>query len=386
MSTETITFMYDVYTLPTAQHRAGLAGLLILCQLLVNQDVPLPVIDSHEPGKYCITWTRESLSAVLNYYYEARWEAAQKKSKSSENVTTSRRPKPAMPFFGDMPEVWRKLWLDALLSVIKHPLSLGPYQKRANGQAIEDWQPLVKKVGQTEDLNGSLFIGAMAANAEQVPFKGKTEEKFLLQFWPMVMGVYQPEIMDNKGQSKYQGYLIVIPDVIDMEMFAFGFQEFIQQLRSDAVGYRPKDSIISLPQEGGLAYLSGIASTQARHSGVYRASVAGVEVYHLQKLGKNVHLLARERLEVKEQVVTAYQEIRQSIRNPIMKRQCILNLLAGKPWYAGFDRVFATHPQELFLPNSKDEKARLLAKQFARDVSQKWSKIKQLEQLKRSYS
>lgn len=287
-----------------------------------------------------------------------------------------------------MPAIWIKLWCDALFTVIKHPKSRGGFEKRSRNEPIEEWKLLSASTqkGRLEKITGSLFLGAMEENAEQVPFQGLSQENFLLNFWPVVMGVHQPAIFVKDAKTKifkddFKGYVITIPDVINVPVFCLDFKHAMQQLTPESAGYRPKGSIISLPQEGALAYGSQLMQI-SRTTGLKAnwGNVCGMEVYHLYKPkgSRSVHLLASDRLEINTYTLRTYHHIRSTAWNPLFKRQCILNLLSGKPWYKGFERTFSTQSKDLFLGNSPS------ARLFAGDVGRKLKELKGIEQLKRS--
>ncbi|MBY0451044.1 MAG: type I-MYXAN CRISPR-associated protein Cmx8 [Cyanobacteria bacterium] len=401
MSEEILCLSYDVFSLPTAQHRAGLAGLLVLLDTMQGRKInPLPQVENTEFGVYQFHWTKESLRAVLNEFYDATMEERPSKTKRSgqtalkeevrKNEKTGKDEKlyyyeqlaPKASFFRalDMHDIWMKLWCNALWQVLRaQPATRKPFDNRQQHQdALEidkEWQDLAKfqntieSNGQflTASLSGCYFIGSQAHNAEKVAFRGRVDENFLLHFWPIVMGVYQPNILMNDGKMEFQGYVLVIPDVLDVEGFKEDYKQAIGQLSSEVAGYRPKDSIISIHHEGGLAYawhLMKIASAQAQKLQAYEFKVSGVETYHLKREGNNVYMLASDRLKLSKSILEQYERIVQKYTHPIFKRQLIVNLLENdRPWYRGFDNIFSKMSIEHFIGNT--------TKGFTYNVSQK---------------
>jgi CRISPR-associated protein Cmx8 len=410
MSNETLVLSYDVYTLPTAQHRAGLAGLLLLCDLLGNEGVPLPTIETSEPGIYRFTCTPDSIRSVLNYFYDAemvevpvksKWAGQEPKRLETRLVTGGKEEKifiydqltPKALFFRKMgmPDIWIRLWFSALWQTLRAvPKTRIPYENRNTGKDALDitvlWKDLenfqkdfIRGKLRTSDVPGCFFVGSQAHNAEMVSFKGRLDENLLLHFWPVVMGIYQPEVIKVDGSTPLQGYVLVIPDVLDVESFCTDFKHAMQQLDPAVSGYRPRGSIISVHQEGALAYgyqLMGIARSQ--QAALNRYSVCGIEAYHLEKRGNNVHMLASDRVEIDEKTLRAYDNIRAQAWNPLFKRQRILNLLSGKPWYQGFERVLSIQSKDLFFGKSRP------ALSFAGDVGRKFKELKGIEQVARS--
>jgi CRISPR-associated protein Cmx8 len=70
-------------------------------------------------------------------------------------------------------------------------------------------------------------------------------------------------------------------------------------------------------------------------------SVAGIEIYHLEKRGNNIRALATDRVAARREILEKYEAIRGRYYNSFFRRQVILNLLRDEPWHRGFDEVFA---------------------------------------------
>ena len=204
---------------------------------------------------------------------------------------------------------------------------------------------------------GSIFIGAQAASAERVPFRGKADEVFLLHFWPAVMGVYAPQVIDREGGRKFtSSYVLVVPDVSDLDGFVQDFPDTTAQLKSELAGYRPREAVISLPQEGGLEYLHHLTRLAKARAGrgTLAYSIAGVDIYHLQKQGNNIRMLGADRLSVTPSQLEKYESLREFYRDPLFKRQRIFNLLRGEPWYHRFDQLFSRNNSERFIGSKAD--------------------------------
>jgi CRISPR-associated protein Cmx8 len=372
---------YDPFTLPTAQHRAGLAGLLVLVESLRRRKIkPLPEVSGSDDGKVTVRLAEKSLQVLLDDLYDASWEERPSNKKPQVGKTRNVRtidasragktntfkaitPKGAFLKALSMSEPWLKLWRESVWSVLRGiPKTRIPYEERAErkhvGEAEAAWKNLKKfeqarEKGQmpSVDIASSLFVGAQAANAERVAFRGRADEVFLLHFWPVVAGIYVPEVIDSEGRTKFVGYVLAVPDVSGLDGFVRAFPESVAQLGTEMAGYRPREAVISLPQEGGLEYLRHLASLakgKAR-AGEIAYSVAGVEVYHLEKQGKSIHVLAADRVAATADMLEEYEAIRGRYRHPLFRRQIILNLLWGDPWYRGFERIFATHRREWFI-------------------------------------
>src|SRR6185437_9362688 len=74
-----------------------------------------------------------------------------------------------------------------------------------------------------------------------------------------------------------------------------------------------------------------------------------VESYLLAHEGNNVNLLATGRVPARRQLLVQYDAIRGRYHHLLFRGQLIRNLLGGRPWYVGYDQIFATHRSELFI-------------------------------------
>jgi len=392
---EVVELIYDPFALPTAQHRAGLAGFLVLVDSMRRRKIKvLPEISVHSDGTVTVALTKKSLASTFNDLYDAataeRESPRKRKDKKKREIKPLREEKRTDPKTGKertvfiypqiipkaaflagfgMVQVWLKLWREAIWETLRGvPRTRIPYEERAEGETVSEadatWSELQKfqqRRAQNEiyavDISSSIFIGAQAANAERVPFRGRADEVFLLHFWPVVMGVYVPQVIDREGGSKFTGsYVLVVPDVSDLEGFVQDFPDTIAQLKPELAGYRPREAAISLPQEGGLEYLHHLTRlTKAKaERGELAYSIAGVEVYHLEKQGNNIRMLGADRVSMTPRLLEKYETIRGCYRDPLFKRQRIFNLLRGEPWYRGFDQLFSRNNSERFIGSQAD--------------------------------
>lgn len=390
MAEEVVELIYDPFTLPTAQHRAGLAGFLVLVESMRRRRIKmLPEVSNISDGRILVALTKKSLASVFYDLYDATTEERElnrkRKDKNKRDIPPLREqkktdaktgkqkmvyiypqvvPKAAFLAAFGMPAAWLKLWREAIWETLRGvPRTRKPYEERAEGETVNEtnatWRDLekfrrrqVRNEIHTVDIASSIFVGAQAANAERVPFRGKADEVFLLHFWPVVMGVYVPEVIEREGGTKLAGsYVLVVPDISDVDGFVQDFPNTVAQLGADMAGYRPRDSVISLPQEGGLEYLHHLMSLAKVKGqvGELGYSIAGVEVYHLQKQGNNIHTLSVDQVSVIPRVLEKYEAIRGCYRDPLFKCQRILNLLRDRPWYQGFDEVFSYNDCERFI-------------------------------------
>ena len=395
MAEEVIELTYDPFVLPTAQHRAGLAGFLVLVESMRRRKIKVvPEISVRANATVTVSLTRKSLTTTFNDLYDAATEEREsprkRKDKKKREIKPLREEKRADPKTGKertvfiypqivpkaaflaafgMPQVWLKLWREAIWETLRGvPRTRIPYEQRAARGTVSEaeatWKELQKfqqRRAQNEiytvDIASSIFIGAQAASAERVPFRGKADEVFLLHFWPVVMGVYAPQVIDREGGRKFtSSYVLVVPDVSDLDGFVQDFPDTTAQLKSELAGYRPREAVISLPQEGGLEYLHHLTRLAKARAGrgTLAYSIAGVDIYHLQKQGNNIRMLGADRLSVTPSQLEKYESLREFYRDPLFKRQRIFNLLRGEPWYHRFDQLFSRNNSERFIGSKAD--------------------------------
>lgn len=375
---------YDLYELPSAQHKAGLAGLLLLIRHMEPCGFgPPPVIEALAHHRAEISLTQASLQAIFDNLYAAEWDEIRSKAKwqgkepkrieTIENGETGKSDKffiydefrPSGHLFrhllnGGAQSPWLKLWQDMLWSVLRaQPATRIEYQRRADGEpaaiATTVWAQLLKartKGGSvTDGIAGSVYIGAQDRNAERVPFAGLVETNLLLHFWQLVTPVFVPQTIDIKKERRAeQGFLLCIPEVADLEHFLELIEPFWQRLSPATPGnyYRPKEALIDLPEEGGLEYLYHLGHHTMATGTLHEALVA-VELYHQEKQGNNVRMLASRRIQPDRYTLERYAVLRGQLSNPLLKALRIRNLLHDRPWHTGAIELFTQYPWTHFI-------------------------------------
>lgn len=384
---ETVTLVFDPWSLPTAQHRAGLAGLLVQIESLRRRDVgPLPDVDCDAEGRWRVTLDEERLTLLFDDLYDAKLEevsTTKKRSKAEprrvEEGIDPKTGKPMVvyvyekltPIVGflealGMPELWLRLWRDCVLGVVRPytiPATQAPYKERLAGKhvgiASKVWTDL--RILSRERANGgrgqrldtvasTLMLGAQEHNPDLVPSRGLVEENLLLHYWPIVSAIYQPEAMDRNGKVELQkGFVIAVPDVEDIEGFVEDFPSVVGALDPAPDRYRPRGSVISVPQEGALEYCRSLArvAKASASRGKWDFTVGGIEVFTVEPQAKGVRLIGTHRVDMSERTLERYEEVRRGYRNPVFRRQLITNILRDEPWYKGFDRALSTVPYGL---------------------------------------
>jgi CRISPR-associated protein Cmx8 len=420
---DTFTLTYDLFNLPTAQHKAGLAGLLLMvASLQARKMEPSPVVEEQSPGGARIAFTKAAIQTVFDDLYDGDWEEVSSKTKWKdkepkriEEVEVQKngkakrekrflydavRPRGAFlqVFFPDGNGLWVKLWRDMLWNTLRGiPKTRLAYEERAERKpsnlSTNFCSNLEKALAQqksgivlTESLSSSLFIGAEDANAERVPFKGPVPDNFLLHFWPIVSLIHVPRTWGldrNKEQGlrvslQEAGFVLSIPEPADLDLFCEDARAVLRSLDVESGGLRPRSALIDVHEEGGLEYLFHFARRSTLRRGDHAFSLCALELFHLQKQGNRIRQLAAVRILPRKDVLTDYELLRKKLWNPLFKAVVLRNLVDGNPWYSHFDRPFHQHPMPLFVRCQGRTPREMTF--FGLDVRKKFASIKiQLE-------
>ena len=259
---KTIELSYQLAELPSAQHRAGLAGLILMVREVHHQELldnyeNSTLKFSSEPDEYglCLELNLEGLKALFDLTYKAfneyRWSTQKDKDKDynedeiRERETQDKKGKikkiteyrysvvvpqgAFLPYWDNSDDdenngLWIKLWRELMWNIIRDkPASRSPFNKRLTEENnyYQDtqnvWQSLKntdKNIGQS----GTYYLGAAASTAENIPQKDIIRYQFLLHFAPFVFQVYCPSILDKEGKrdNSKKSYAVIVPDVANL--------------------------------------------------------------------------------------------------------------------------------------------------------------------------
>ena len=408
---DVLTLDYQLAELPSSQHRAGLAGFVLVVQWLERQPVFKQKI---EEGAICkltrlndkgatLELNQLGLAALFDEIYDASTEEQERpqllKNKQKEVIPPLREEEreetdakgkqktkkvyiypivvPRGSFLAD-PSYdqssdgkngrWVKLWRDMVWSILRGvPATRKPFEVRAERGTAEDakavWTQLLQPSEFTVDLPSTYFLGAQANNAENIPFKDRARFQLLLHFWLFAAQIYVPAVVNNEGKRDFVGYAIAIPDVANLKRFCGRLPKILKERSVELSGYRPRDCIVDLAVESALDMMKRLSDRLAQTTGeqATASTVFGIDVIHAEKQGNNVRLLSMNRLNPEEAMIDEYAQIRDNFWSPLFRRQCLLNLVNHSPWHSGFDALLCTLPYELSIENDY----------FRRDVRKK---------------
>lgn len=374
---------YDLRDLPSAQHKAGLAGLLLQIENMrerrAARQLPtsceIPEIIGQTSTTVVIRFSEHSVQALIDDLYNAnpveRWTYKWPKDKKGrpkrevpEEITDARGRKAvkirlyfddAEPFSffldrymdGDK-EHWHKLWRNMIYDVPRNkPMSRLPYKSRAEDQPTQEgadsWKALLaghraRASGSlaTAELAGSLMLAVQAITAEAVPFVDRVEDQLLLHFWPLTARVFVPQRVDADGKSEFVGYALALPEVGNLDKFCKCYKKLLEKLGAERIAYRPRDAVVALPEQGPLEFLHNLDRLTAEKVLDERPSeyVAGIEFFHMVVAGRNVKLRAHGRIPVEERLIADFGAIRRDFHNSELVAGLLLSLLRNRPWFA----------------------------------------------------
>jgi CRISPR-associated protein Cmx8 len=393
---------YQLAELPSSQHRAGLAGLVLIIRWLEEQR---EFTEKVENGAICkltrlddkgatLELNQTGLEYLFDEIYDASLEEQERnqllKKRTKEVIQPLREeekeetdPKtnktktkkvyiypvvvPKGSFLSDPSYdkssdgkngLWIKLWRDMVWSILRGvPATRKPFEARAEGQynddAIKVWQQLIQPEEFTVDLPSTYFLGAQANNAENIPFKDRARLQFLLHFWLFAAQIYVPEVIDNEGKRNFAGYAIAIPDIFKLKRFCERLSRLLSERSIEKSGYLPCDCIIDIAIESALDIMMRLTERLTQSTGEQKtaSTVLGIDVIHTEKQGNNIRILGASRLNPENLMINEYIRIRNQYWSPLFRKQRLLNLVNHSPWYSGFDSLLCTIPYKQITEN-----------------------------------
>ena len=384
---------YQLAELPSSQHRAGLAGLVLIIRWLEKQpefrekNGAICKLTRLDDKGATLELNQTGLEALFDEIYDASLEEQERnqllKKRTKEVIQPLREeekeetdPKtnktktkkvyiypvvvPKGSFLSDpsydkssdgKKGLWIKLWRDMVWSILRGvPATRKPFEARAEGQYNDDvikvWQQLIQPEEFTVDLPSTYFLGAQANNAENIPFKDRARLQFLLHFWLFAAQIYVPEVIDNEGKRNFVGYAIAIPDIFKLKRFCERLSRLLSERSIEKSGYLPRDCIVDIAIESALDIMMRLTERLTQSTGEQKtaSTVLGIDVIHTEKQGNNIRILGTSRLNPENLMINEYIRIRNQYWSALFRKQRLLNLVNHSPWYSGFDSLLCTIP------------------------------------------
>ena len=395
-----VTITYDLFDLPTAQHKAGLAGLLLEIESMKSRKLKpelIPDIIESSPYKTTIRFTEASIQGLFDDVYDAEVVEASVKSKwpgatlkredeVEETDPETKKVKRSKRFIYDVvqpmghflkqhlpPEggLWLKLWRNMVWEIPRSkPTTRLPFNSRSERKPCSEGPPAWKDLlaftkcqktnsFRTDAISSALLLGAQAANAESVPFEGRVEQTLLLHFWPLTVLIYVPQQVENDGERNFVGYSLAIPEVANLEEFCEDYPRLLHELPTEAHGYRPAAAVIDIPAQSALEFLNHLAelAQHAARKSQLRHSVNSIEFLHLVKAGNNVKSMASGQIAPNPRLLDKYRAIaspaEQKYRNPFFRGALLQALLDNVDWYECMSDMLCQRPWQFFIRGDK---------------------------------
>jgi len=391
------TARWNLAELPSAQHKAGLAGLAICAQYLQRKPDRKGICEivALDPAGLTLRADRDGMQALFDDVYDASHEE-QERDKPFQNKRTKADVPPkrtlerivvdkkgvektktiyiydqVVPRGGVIdewdaapngaPKLWLKLWRDLVWTTLRGvPATREPYELRSEKTPAHDgaeaWDALANRPDASVPLPSTYYLGAQATNAENVPFRDRARMQMLLHFWPFAVPIYKPTLVDRDGTRDFVGYAIVIPDVIDLVGYVTDWAKVARERGCEPSGYVPRDAVIDIPAEAGLDLGRRVFQVIAQREGVATTKpwLTAADVFHIEKEGKNVRLRTVTRVDLERSRVDAYARAKASYWSSEFRRRRIANILEGRDqWWHGYGRLCAITPEELTIKDSK---------------------------------
>jgi len=390
---------YDLRDLPSAQHKAGLAGLLLQIGSMRERrdsgqlppELEIPEVE-HSATTADVRFTERSAQSLFDDLYEAETVEVRSKSKwqgaAEKRQEVNPNPGPDGPkrwfvydtvqptghflrnYFGGDKEPWHRLWRDMIYAVPRNkPTTRQAYKSRAGGRPAKEggeaWKALLarekaraKGKPATAELAGSLMLAVQAVTAEAVPFEDRAETQLLLHFWPLTARVFVPQRVDADGKIAFIGYALAIPEVGDLDKFCLCYKRLLDKLEARKILFRPEGAVVALPEQGPLEFLHNLDRLTAEKALAERPAryLAGIEFFHMVVAGNNVKLRAHGRIPVVDELIERYGSIRRDFRNSEMLAGLILALLRDRPWFAELDAPLHEREWSYFVHSAQDRR------------------------------
>lgn len=350
----TITLNYDLYALPSSQHRAGLAALCMLIPWMNDQGLTQGTLTIQKDATSAsITMDQEGLGSLLDVFFETAWGESKSRTPYKgetelriDEVTDPTSGKTVKYYVYTTPEpqgaflkawcasdLWLTQWRKMIWRIIRAiPASRAPYlnrlEKKDLSKEVEKLYKDLSKPSGVTTLSGSYALGIAAKNSEGTPFKERNDFAFLLLFWPLVVDLNIMIKNDIRtGSLSRVGFLIKIPDVCDLTLFCDLFPDFVRSRKYEAL----RDFYVEIPEEGGAVFAASLGKALSKTKN--RSSVFAVDLYHCDKVGNSVKIFRVQRYVPTEDAKTLASFLghtRKEFWVPAIRHAIMRNILVDK--------------------------------------------------------
>ena len=410
-----VTLKYVLSQLPSSQHRAGLAGLVLMIRWSQKQlefknlaNAKLKVTDL-DADTVTVQFNLAGFTALMKAHFSAAFEErerSKKRANSKQKYRTIKRQvcnpntgKTKETIFyiytdivpqGDLVRsfepislrdspsqsevglaepidsnnlVWTKLWQEVTWAVLRprHNQRL-PFTAMVNGEIPSEiekiWQCLSDCPDAKVKLSSTYMLGAQAKNNEGMPFSDVAKHRLLLNFWSYVARIYLPLKINAKGEPKLYGYAIAIPDVRHLAAFCEHFPSILRKRDTREQWGKPRSAIVRNLEETGLDSLGSIHTylSQLKAKLNIEELLFGIDVFHIfrpqDKPQSKPQILSIQRYLPYRNAIVEFTQLKDRLYSPLFRQQYWQNLICARPRIEGFYNILRDFPAAETLKNN----------------------------------
>jgi len=376
-----VTLEYQISQLPSSQHRAGLAGLILKIQWLQQQAEfkdsigAICKIIGLDADKATLQFNLAGITLLFRSHYNAvleERESTKIRPNGSKNYLTIEREVYAPdtdrtelvksyiyqdliptglliqsfdPTVNDS-QIWTKLWQEATWGVLRpREKQRLPFKAIVGGTDPPEidriWKLLRDRPDEIVPLSSTQMLGVQRANNEGMSFTDRASNYFLLYFWSYVAQIYLPFQVDIKDNVEFHGYAIAIPDVCNLVAFCQHFPAILQQRSTKIRWKKPDGAIVRHPIEVGLFFLRSIHTYLCANIDDLDIGnlLFGVDVFHIFRKKHEPQILRIQRYPPNKEKIEEFTQLEHKIFDPIFRLQYWENLICDRPRITGFDKL-----------------------------------------------
>lgn len=266
--------------------------------------------------------------------------------------------------------VWVGQWRQMIWEIVRgNNKTRVPYVARAEGavalgielpkkpnDATDAFQAITSKKAKPIGLKMPHIPGMVGETAERVLLSDLPQNELLLQLWPLSTSVYRPRtqtVKKGKPHTSYPGFVLCVPDVRDLAAYCAEIRDIERRRLPEARYGRPRGGIIDVPAEGALSLFA-----RTRHSMAEKARqisddvlVTGVDVVHVEKVGNNLRVHDRARIEPDPIMIGTYADRERAYWSPLFRQRRMASIVSMSPWWTSFATICSTSSRALTIGN-----------------------------------
>jgi CRISPR-associated protein Cmx8 len=388
-----VTLEYQIAELPSSQHRAGLAGLILKIQWLQQQQEFIDTVETIfkiinlDADKVTLQFNLTGLTLLLRSHYSANFEDRERtnvRTQGHQNHTTIQREiynsetdRTELATFyvyqdivpqgylvqsfdptANSSQIWTKLWQEATWGILRPRSNQRlPFKAMVSGtdppEIEKIWNLLRDRPDEIVSLSSTYMLGVQSKNNEGIMFDDRARCYFLLNFWSYIVQIYIPIQVDTKDKVKFHGYAIAIPDVRNLASFCEYFPS-IQQQRSNKIKMgKPDGAIVRHPIEASLVFLRSIHTYLGANTDDTDIDdlLFCVDVFHIFRKKDEPQILSIQRYPPDVNKIEEFAQLEHKIFDPTFRLQYWENLVHDRPRITGFDKLLWDLPSAKTISN-----------------------------------